>query len=146
MTHHNEFVVVARSAARAAGAEWPRKWRYAGRSDGSHVWEGVCGCCGRWTTVRASDAEAPGVEDDLEVFGDLECSECADDRMHELDHIARAASDADHARILQEVPHAGVFRGTERECAYRAWCSRRMLAPLPARARLGAATAGFPPA
>jgi hypothetical protein len=136
--HPNEFVVVARSDAPAAAPEWPQwppKWRYAGRSDGCHVWEGTCGCCGRWTTVRVGDEEARGVEEDLEAFGDLECSDCADDRMHELDHIARAASDAEHARIVREVPLAGAFLGTEQECAYRAWCSRRMLAPLPPRPR-----------
>jgi predicted metal-binding protein len=137
MTRPNEFVVVASSAPAAPGTEWPRRWRYAGRCDGCHVWEGACGCCGRWTTVRAGDDQAAGVERDLDVFGDLECGECEQDRMHELDHIARAASDADHARIVGEVPLAGAFRSTEDECAYRAWCARRLLAPLPPRPRRG---------
>jgi hypothetical protein len=100
------------------------------RSNDRRVREGACGCCGRWTTVRADDDEAPDVQNEFETFGELECPECADDRMHELDHIARAASEAEHARIVRDVPLAGTYRGIAHERAYRAWCDRRSLAPL----------------
>jgi hypothetical protein len=103
---------------------------FAGRSNDARVREGACGCCGRWTTVRAEGDEAPGLQDELETFDELECPECADDRMHELDHIARAASEAEHARIVQHVPLAGTYRGIVHERAYWEWCDRRSLAPL----------------
>ena len=81
---------------------------------------------------------------ELELFGELECRECADDRRHEFDHIARSASDAGHARIVADVPLAGIFRGTEHERAYLAWCDRRGLPPIPPRLHAAAPSAGDP--
>lgn len=110
-------------------------WRHVWRRDGQHVWEGLCGVCGRPATVQADDREAAAIRRELDTFGDLECPACASDRLHEFDHIARAASELDHARILREAPLAGSFRGEEHERTYRAWCAGRGLAPLPARPR-----------
>ena len=81
----------------------------------------------------AGDEEEPRLRHELELFGELECRECADDRRHEFDHIARSAPDAGHARIVADVPLAGIFRGPEHERAYLAWCARRGLAPIPPR-------------
>jgi hypothetical protein len=115
-----------------------------GGSNNRHVWEGACGWCGRWVTVSAGDEEAPSVQRDLEMFGRLECRECADDRRQEFDHIARSASDAEHARIVVDVPLAGIFRGAEHERAYLAWCERRGLAPISPRSRVAAPSSGDP--
>jgi hypothetical protein len=116
----------------------------AGGPNDRYVREGACGCCGRWTTVGAGVDEVAVVHGEVEAFGELECRACADDRMHELEHITRGASEAEHARIVRDVPLAGVFRGTEHERAYRSWCERRGLAPLPPRRRRALSSSSDP--
>jgi hypothetical protein len=108
-----------------------REWWYRGRVDDQHLWEGVCGRCRQPVSVRADDRGAAAVRRDLDTFGDLECGPCATDRVHEFDHIARAASELDRYRFRADAPLAGTFRGPEHESSYREWCARRGLRPLP---------------
>jgi hypothetical protein len=83
--------------------------------------------------VEADDAHLLTVRSELDAFGDLECRACGNDRLHELDHIARAASEQGHALITEDLPLAGTFQGERHERAYRAWCADRGLDPLPPR-------------
>jgi hypothetical protein len=103
----------------------------ATRSHGRPLWDGPCAVCGRRGVYP--DDVGRGGERAPAADWQIECPDCAYERMHELDHIARAAPPAELVRIVSHVPLAGAFGGQERERAYRDWCARRGLAPLPPR-------------
>ena len=103
----------------------------ATRRDGRPLWDGPCAVCGR-RGMYPDDVD-PGCERAPTADWQIECPDCAYERLLELDHIARAALPPELERLVSHVPLAGAFAGEARERAYRTWCARRGLAPLPPR-------------